>query len=144
MAEQTGQACAGAGDRGCSTGDRDPEAEDLAGPAGLAGPADLAEAAGLAGPADLAVQADGHRSGLIEAARARWIAALTDLGGRNTLHGGGRARWWWCPHDGGGAVEVVAVPARAQAERGRRQQPRERRPRRGEQGHEVVRYRRSP
>ncbi len=30
-------------------------------------------------------QADGRRAGLIEAAQARWIAALTDLGGRNTL-----------------------------------------------------------
>jgi very-short-patch-repair endonuclease len=30
-------------------------------------------------------QADGRRAELIEAAQARWIAALTDLGGRNTL-----------------------------------------------------------
>ena len=30
-------------------------------------------------------QAGGRRAGLVEAAQARWIAALTDLGGRNTL-----------------------------------------------------------
>src|SRR6266571_3892191 len=32
-----------------------------------------------------AEQADSRRAGLIEAAQVRWIAALTDLGGRNTL-----------------------------------------------------------
>ncbi len=32
-------------------------------------------------------QAGGRRAGLIEAAQTRWIAALTDLGGRNTLRG---------------------------------------------------------
>jgi hypothetical protein len=30
-------------------------------------------------------QADGRRAGLVEAAQARWLAALTGLGGRNTL-----------------------------------------------------------
>jgi very-short-patch-repair endonuclease len=71
-----------------------------AGPAGLAEPgdahgrsgpvspgarADLAGGSGPVSPGDPAEQGDSRRSELIEAARARWIDALTDLGGRNTL-----------------------------------------------------------
>jgi hypothetical protein len=40
---------------------------------------------GRIGDGGQAEQADGRRSELIEAARARWVSALTDLGGRNTL-----------------------------------------------------------
>ena len=39
----------------------------------------------VASPEDPAEQVDSRRAELIEAARQRWIAALTDLGGRNTL-----------------------------------------------------------
>jgi len=74
MAGQTGHAYVGPGDRtepgdGAGRGDG-------ADPAGRTDPGDRAE------PAE---QADSRRSELIEAARERWIAALTDLGGRNTL-----------------------------------------------------------
>jgi hypothetical protein len=68
MAEQTEHAYLGAEDR-----------------AEPAGPAAQAVGGELADPTDPGEQADGRRSELIEAARARWAAALTDLGGRNTL-----------------------------------------------------------
>ena len=77
MAEQTEQAYLGAEDRA--------EPADQAGLAERGGPGDPVDQAGPADPAALAEQADSRRSGLIEAARARWIDALTDLGGRNTL-----------------------------------------------------------
>jgi hypothetical protein len=51
----------------------------------------MAEQADDSGPGS----SDDRRAALIEAAQARWVAALTDLGGRNTLlyyKTGGRAR----------------------------------------------------
>jgi hypothetical protein len=77
MAEQTEQAYLGAEDRA--------EPADQAGLAERGGPGGPVEGGGPADPAALAEQADSRRSKLIEAARARWIDALTDLGGRNTL-----------------------------------------------------------
>ncbi len=111
MAEQTEQAYLGAADRA----EQAEEQADPAGHAGPGGPADPAGHVGPGGPADPAghvgpraqaypgvqthpgaqgdsaghadpgEQADSRRAELIEAARARWIDALTDLGGRNTL-----------------------------------------------------------
>src|SRR5215467_9548473 len=74
MAEQTGHACVGSGDR--TEPENGAEQGNGADPAGRADPGDRAK------PAE---QVDSRRAELIEAARERWIAALTDLGGRNTL-----------------------------------------------------------
>src|SRR5215472_4430408 len=100
MAEQTGQAYArpgggaeqrGGAYQGSRQGSRQDGRQrghtvghdgDLDEPAGQPADPDRPSPVGQVVSAD---QADGRRGELIEAARERWIAALTDLGGRNTL-----------------------------------------------------------
>ena len=58
---------------------------DVSEQAGVREQAEDSEPPDGAGPADGADPADRRRTQLIAAAQARWVAALTDLGGRNTL-----------------------------------------------------------